>query len=87
MVWPECGRTREIDPVLLVFSKKPAGVIAEEDFLTIGKEPIVITLVIAFKQLPLEYSHMRRPMLVYCICVAVIDRATKIINTPLKSYQ
>jgi hypothetical protein len=87
MVRPESGRTGEIDPLLLVCSRKPAGVVAEEDFLTIGKEPIVMKLVVTFMQPPLGHSHMRRPMLVYCICVAVIDRATEIINTPLESNQ
>jgi len=84
MVWPEGGRTREIDPVLPICSGEPAGVVAEEGRLTICKEPIVIKLVIVFMQVPLGYSHMGGVVLVYYICVAVIDRATKSINTPLK---
>jgi hypothetical protein len=85
MVRPEGGRTRKIDPILLVCSGEPAGVVAEEGFLSICKEPIVIKLVIVFMQVPLRYSHMGGVVLVYSICVAVIDRATKCINTPLKS--
>jgi hypothetical protein len=54
MVRPEGSRTREINPVLLVCSGKPAGVVAEEGFLPICEEPIVIKLVIAFMQPPLS---------------------------------
>ena len=84
IIRPEGGQTRKIDPILLVCSGEPAGVVTEEGFLSICEEPIVIKLVIGFMQPPFGYSHMGRPMLVDSISVGVIDRSTKIINTPLK---
>ena len=78
------SQTGEINPFLFIHSGEPAGVVPEEDGLTFCKEPIIIKLVVVFMQPPLEYLYVEQPILIYSICVVVIDRSTKSINTPLK---